>query len=313
MIEVSSLSKYYGDLAAVRDLSFRVDAGEVLGFLGPNGAGKSTTMRMITGFIAPSAGRVVVCGHDVARAPLAARRELGYLPEGAPAWSEMTPRAFLRFMADVRGLRGAQRARRLEETIARLSLGPVLDQSIETLSKGFRRRLGIAQAILHDPPVLILDEPTDGLDPNQKHELRAFIREMAPGKAIIISTHILEEVHAVCTRAIIIARGRLCADDRPAALEARSRHHNAVTLTLARPADLALLQAALRTVPGVVDVEADVPGLRLTAVAAPGAEPLAAISALAAREQWQLDGLRLEHGRLDDVFRAATTGPEAAA
>jgi ABC-2 type transport system ATP-binding protein len=313
MIEVSALSKYYGDLAAVRDLSFRVEAGEVLGFLGPNGAGKSTTMRMITGFIAPSAGHVVVCGHDVARAPLAARRQLGYLPEGAPAWSEMTARAFLVFMADVRGLRGSARARRLEETIARLSLGPVLDQSIETLSKGFRRRLGIAQAILHDPPVLILDEPTDGLDPNQKHELRAFIREMAPGKAIIISTHILEEVHAVCTRAIIIARGRLCADDRPAALEARSRYHNAVTLTLALPGDHRRVETALRAVPGVLDVETDASASRLTAIATPGAEPLAAISALAAREHWHLDGLRLEHGRLDEVFRTATAGAEAAA
>jgi len=312
MIEVSALTKQYGDLTAVRDLSFRVAPGEVLGFLGPNGAGKSTTMRMITGFIAPTSGRVAVCGHDVAREPLAARRALGYLPEGSPAWSEMTTRAFLEFIADVRALRGAQRRRRLEETVTRLALGPVLDQSIETLSKGFRRRVGIAQAILHDPPVLVLDEPTDGLDPNQKHEVRAFIREMAPGKTIVISTHILEEVHAICTRAIIIARGRLIADDRPVALEARSRYHNAVTLTLARPDDRGRIEAALRAVPGVAEVEADAAAARLTAVPAPGAEPLAAISALAANEQWHLDGLRLEHGRLDEVFRAATADTGAA-
>ena len=306
MIDVNALTKQYGDLVAVRDLSFRVGPGEILGFLGPNGAGKSTTMRVIAGFIAPTSGRASVCGHDVSREPLAARRALGYLPEGAPAWPEMTPASFLRFVADVRGLRGAARARRLDETITHLGLGPVLGQTIETLSKGFRRRVGLAQAILHDPPVLVLDEPTDGLDPNQKHEVRALIREMAPGKTIVISTHILEEVHALCTRAIIIARGQLCADDRPAALEARSRYHNAVTLTLAVPGDLARLETALRAVPGVAAVEVDAMHARLTAVPVARSEPLAAISALAAREQWHLDGLRLERGRLDDVFRAAT-------
>ena len=306
MIEVSGLCKTYGEVNAVRDLSFRVGAGEILGFLGPNGAGKTTTMRIIAGFIAPTAGSAAVLGHDVSREPQAARRALGYLPEGAPNWPEMTPRSFLKFIADVRGLAGDHRRRRIDDTVARLGLGPVLDQTIETLSKGFKRRVGLAQAILHDPPVLVLDEPTDGLDPNQKHEVRSLIREMAPGKTIVISTHILEEVNAVCTRAIIIAAGRLLADDSPAALEARSRYHNAVTLTPTDAADVGRIEAALRGVQGVATVE---PGERpgaLTALATPGAQPLAEITALAGREHWNLNELRLEAGRLDEVFRSVT-------
>jgi ABC-2 type transport system ATP-binding protein len=222
MIEVSHLTKHYGEVVAVDDLSFRVQPGEILGFLGPNGAGKSTTMRIVAGFVTPTSGRAAVCGHDVARDSLAARRALGYLPEGAPSYPEMTPRGFLAFIADVRGLTGDLRRRRLDEAVARLGLGPVLDRAIDTLSKGFRRRVGLAQAILHDPPVLVLDEPTDGLDPNQKHEVRTLIGAMAPGKTIVISTHILEEVDAVCTRAIIVANGRLLADDTPRALAARA-------------------------------------------------------------------------------------------
>jgi ABC-2 type transport system ATP-binding protein len=221
MIEVSHLTKRYGDVLAVDDLSFRVSPGEILGFLGPNGAGKSTTMRIVAGFVAPTSGAASVCGHDVGRESLAARRALGYLPEGAPSYPEMTPRGFLAFVADVRGLKGELRRRRLDETVERLGLGPVLDRAIDTLSKGFRRRVGLAQAILHDPPVLVLDEPTDGLDPNQKHEVRTLIAAMAPGKTIVISTHILEEVDAVCTRAIIVANGRLLVDEAPEALAAR--------------------------------------------------------------------------------------------
>ena len=221
MIEVRHLVKRYADVLAVDDLSFRVGPGEVLGFLGPNGAGKTTTMRIVAGFVAPTAGTATVCGHDVGRESLAARRVLGYLPEGAPSYPEMTPRGFLAFVADVRGLRGDARRRRLDEAVERLGLGPVLERPIDTLSKGFRRRVGLAQAILHDPPVLVLDEPTDGLDPNQKHEVRALIRAMSPGKTIVISTHILEEVDAVCTRAIVVAHGRLLADETPRALAAR--------------------------------------------------------------------------------------------
>jgi len=215
MLETKGLTKRYGRHKVVDDLSFRCGPGEVLGFLGPNGAGKSTTMKMVTGFVAPSSGSASICGHDIQTDTLAAQRRIGYLPEGAPLYAEMTPQQFLEFVADVRGLSGAGRRSRLDEVVALLHLEPVLNQSIDTLSKGFKRRVGLAQAILHDPDVLILDEPTDGLDPNQKHEVRQLIRSMSEEKLIVISTHILEEVDAVCTRAIIIADGRILVDDTP--------------------------------------------------------------------------------------------------
>jgi len=205
MIKTEHLSKHYDRLTAVDDVTFEVRPGEVLGFLGPNGAGKTTTMRMLAGFVTPSAGRASICGHDVEADALAAKACLGYLPEGAPAYGEMTVRGFLTFIADLRGLDGPRRAR-LDYVIGRLQLESVLEQTVDTLSKGFRRRVGLAQAIMHDPPVMVLDEPTDGLDPNQKHEVRTLINEMSRDKIIVISTHILEEVDAVCTRAIIIAR-----------------------------------------------------------------------------------------------------------
>ena len=220
MIKTQNLTKKYQWLVAVDDLSFSVEPGEVLGFLGPNGAGKTTTMRMVAGFITPSAGSASICGHDVVAEPLAAKAELGYLPEGAPTYGEMTVGGFLDFIADLRALDGTHRKSRLDYVIGRLQLEPVLYQTIETLSKGFKRRVGLAQAIVHDPKVLILDEPTDGLDPVQKHEVRTLIAEIAKEKTIVISTHILEEVDAVCTRAIIIARGKLVADGTPAALRA---------------------------------------------------------------------------------------------
>ena len=222
MIEIRNLSKRYGALTAVNDISFSVSAGQVLGFLGPNGAGKSTTMKMITGFLTPSAGTISVCGHDVETNPLAAKACMGYLPEGAPSYGEMTVRGFLEFIADIRGLPAEKRRARLDDVITRLQLGSVLEQMIETLSKGFKRRVGLAQALIHDPQVLILDEPTDGLDPNQKHQVRELISTMAKDKIIVISTHILEEVDAVCNRAIIIANGRLLADETPKALAARA-------------------------------------------------------------------------------------------
>jgi len=218
MLEIRGLTKRYGRHTVVDDLSFECGAGEVLGFLGPNGAGKSTTMKMITGFVQPNAGSASICGHDIMSDTLAAQQRLGYLPEGAPAYAEMTPEQFLDFIADIRGLQGERRRERLDTVIEQLHLGPVLGQSIDTLSKGFKRRVGLAQAILHDPEVLILDEPTDGLDPNQKHEVRELIRSMSPDKLIVISTHILEEVEAVCSRAIIIADGRILVDDTPARL-----------------------------------------------------------------------------------------------
>jgi ABC-2 type transport system ATP-binding protein len=222
MIEIKNLTKRYGTFTAVNDISFSVSPGQVLGFLGPNGAGKSTTMKMITGFLAPTSGTISVCGHDVQQEPLKAKAVMGYLPEGAPSYAEMTVRGFLDFIADVRGLSGERRRTRLDDVIGRLALGGVLEQVIETLSKGFKRRVGLAQALLHDPQVLILDEPTDGLDPNQKHQVRTLINDMAKDKIIVISTHILEEVDAVCNRAIIIAGGRLLADATPKELAARS-------------------------------------------------------------------------------------------
>ena len=221
-IKIKSLSKSFGPIDAVRNISFNVGYGEVLGFLGPNGAGKSTTMKMITGFLEPTSGTVEVNGHDVLENPLSVKRSIGYLPEGAPAYGEMTVKNFLNFIADIRQLNGAIRKKRLDEVIETINIGTVIDQSIETLSKGFKRRVGLAQAILHDPNILILDEPTDGLDPNQKHEVRNLIKKMSKEKAIIISTHILEEVDAVCTRAIIISSGELLFDGTPTQLIAKS-------------------------------------------------------------------------------------------
>jgi len=217
-IKVQALKKSFGHIHAVKGVLFDVQHGEVLGFLGPNGAGKSTTMKMITGFLEPSAGTVIVNGHDVLENPLEVKKSIGYLPEGAPAYGEMTVRSFLNFIADVRQLSGSQRKKRIDEVIELINIDNVIDQSIETLSKGYKRRVGLAQAILHDPNVLILDEPTDGLDPNQKHEVRKLIQDMAQDKAIVISTHILEEVDAVCSRAIIIAKGELLFNSTPSEL-----------------------------------------------------------------------------------------------
>jgi len=306
MIKTEHLSKRYESLIAVDDVSFEVGPGEVLGFLGPNGAGKTTTMRMLAGFITPSAGRASICGHDIDTDPLAAKASLGYLPEGAPSYGEMTVRSFLEFIADLRQLQGDRRRARLDHVIGRLQLASVLEQTVETLSKGFRRRVGLAQAIVHDPPVLILDEPTDGLDPNQKHEVRTLINEMARDKIIVISTHILEEVDAVCTRAIIIARGRIVADDTPIALAGRSRYHNAVSLQLESADQLAAARTAVAALPSVAAVEVSERDARLTALPRAGAPILPALSELAARHGLRLKELHLESGRLDEVFRTIT-------
>lgn len=223
MVEVKGLVKHYGPIRAVEGVSFSVKRGDILGFLGPNGAGKSTTMKMITGYIPPTSGTAVVDGFDVREAPLEVKRRIGYLPESSPAYQEMTVVEFLRFIAEVRRIGDkAACARRIDEVVQLCRLTEVRHQTIETLSKGFKQRVGFAQAVLHDPPVLILDEPTDGLDPNQKHEVRRIITGMAANKAIILSTHILEEVDAICTRAIIIARGKVIVDETPASLKQRS-------------------------------------------------------------------------------------------
>ena len=303
MIETSDLVKRYGDIVAVDGISFRVEPGQVLGFLGPNGAGKSTTMKMIAGFLAPTSGSVRVAGHALDRDPIAAKRAIGYLPEGAPSYGEMTVRAFLAFIADIRGLAGDRRRTRLDYVIEHLSLAGVLGQSIETLSKGFKRRVGLAQAILHDPEVLILDEPTDGLDPNQKHEVRSLINAMASNRTIIVSTHILEEVHAVCNRAIIIARGKILADDTPSQLEARSRYSKAVSLTAA---NVAAAREALARIPEVGAVEVDPQDNRITAFPRDGRDIFMAVSETLKSQGIAVSEIQLERGRLDEVFRTVT-------
>src|SRR5246500_1032518 len=254
MLEIRHLVKCFGPLVAVDDVSFSLPQGEVLGFLGPNGAGKSTTMKMITGFLAPTAGTAVICGCDIATRPIAAKKHIGYLPEGAPAFPDMAPRDFLDLIARIRGFSGNEAQRRIGRVVEMIKIADVLHQPIETLSKGYKRRVGVAQALLHDPDVVILDEPTDGLDPNQKYEMRKIITAMRPQKAIIISTHLLEEVEAVCSRAIIIAHGRILADGSPAELAERSRYHNAVRLGVAGGAD-GNVRAELAALPGVAAVE----------------------------------------------------------
>jgi ABC-2 type transport system ATP-binding protein len=314
MLKIDGLTKRYGQHTVVDNLSFACTAGEVLGFLGPNGAGKSTTMKMITGFVLPEAGTATVCGYDIAADILSARRHVGYLPEGAPCYPEMTPRSFLEFIADVRELSGETRRRRLDEVIGQLHLEPVLEQSIDTLSKGFKRRVGLAQAILHDPDVLILDEPTDGLDPNQKHEVRELIRSMSAEKLIVISTHILEEVEAVCSRAIIISAGRILADDTPRNLAAKSRYHNAVRLTLADDVSLDEVQAAVAALDSVDQTEVDREHRAVTAIpheGRPNIEPWQAVSELVKARNWRVSSLQLEGGRLDEVFRQITMGTAA--
>ena len=304
MIETRELSKRYDRITAVDAISFSVGQGEVLGFLGPNGAGKSTTMRMLAGFLAPSSGSASVNGHDVVRDPLAARRALGYLPEGAPSYGEMRVLAFLAFVADAHRLtEPALRRRRLDEVVARLALQSVLGQRIDTLSKGFRRRVALAAAILHDPPVLLLDEPTDGLDPNQKHDVRQLIREMSRDRTIVISTHILEEVQALCTRAIVIARGKLLADATPAELESRSRYHGAISL---RVGDSVTARSALEGMQGVSSVEADSEGDRLLVLPQGGANLMSAIGERLRARGVEFADARIERGRLDDVFRTLT-------
>jgi ABC-2 type transport system ATP-binding protein len=309
MIEIEGLTKSFGPFVAVAGINLKVERGEVLGFLGPNGAGKSTTMKMITGYLAPSSGRVRVCGFDVENESLRAQRKVGYLPEGAPAYADMTPRQFLAFIAEIRGYSSAEAKKRVADAVVKTELDPVLDQPIDTLSKGFKRRVGLAQAVLHDPPVLVMDEPTDGLDPNQKHSVRLLLRAMAPSKAIIVSTHLLEEVEAICTRAVIIDRGRIVADGTPAELLARSRHHNAVTLALPSPSAPAV-KARLKSLIGVASVEEvqrSDGAIELTAFPKSGALLIENVSALAVAEKWDVKELYAEPGRLDEVFRAITT------
>ncbi len=299
-VAVEGLVKTYGDLRAVDGLSFAVETGEVLGFLGPNGAGKSTTMKMITGFLPPTAGQASVCGYSVAEQPLQAKRCLGYLPEGAPAYGEMTPWQFLNFVADIR--RPQNRSEQMDRVVGQLALEPVLHRPIDTLSKGYRRRVGLAQAMLHDPQVLIMDEPTDGLDPNQKQQVRQFISEMARDKTIIISTHILEEVEAICTRAIIIANGKVLVDETPDALRARSRYSNAVTIQGDVAPDV---RKGLAELDGVAVAEPE-REQSLTLIPKSGCVIEEPVRRLLLRHGLQDIRLFIQPGRLDDVFHALT-------
>ena len=310
MIEIQGLVRRFGPLTAVGGVSFKVARGEVLGFLGPNGAGKSTTMKMITGFLTPTEGEVKVCGHDVVDDPIAAKACIGYLPEGAPAYPDMTPIQFLDFIADVRGLKGEAKRKRIADVMAQVQIEGVAHQAIDTLSKGFKRRVGLAQAIIHDPQVLILDEPTDGLDPNQKHEVRALIKAMAKDKAIVISTHILEEVDAVCSRALIIAGGRVIADGTPAELLARSRYHNAVSMRINGNANLNGMQVDLKRLDCVAAVEQAEDG-RIVVLAKDGQPIAEQVADLVRAKGWQVKELFVEPGRLDEVFRRVTVGEGA--
>jgi ABC-2 type transport system ATP-binding protein len=314
MIEISNITKRFGSLTAVDDISFNVGRGEVLGFLGPNGAGKSTTMKMVTGFLAPDRGTIRIGGMNVATNPVEVKRWIGYLPEGAPLYGEMTARGFLQFIAGIRGFKGAEADRRIDSVVEKVSLQSVLPMPIDTLSKGFKRRVGLAQAILHDPQILVLDEPTDGLDPNQKHEVRALIRGMSEEKVIVLSTHILEEVDAVCTRATIIANGRLVSDGTPEELLRRSRIHNALRLALASTDPTGVVET-LEAVPDVsrAEVTSQSDGVLELLLLPSGSASLAGpVSAAAHANGWHVTGMHVERGRLDDVFRAITTGEEDA-
>ena len=309
-LEISRLVKRFGPITAVDDVSFKVDRGEVLGFLGPNGAGKSTTMKMITGFLTPDSGNITIGGDPITQRPIEAKRRLGYLPEGAPLYGDMTCGALLEFIAEVRGLRGAQKKAKVGDTIEQVNLGGVVNQPIETLSKGFKRRVGLAQAILHDPEVLILDEPTDGLDPNQKHEVRSLIQSMAANKVIVLSTHILEEGEAGCSRAVIIAGGKVISDGTPAEFEAQAPNHNAVRLTLRAELTGEAICDALGAVPGVASAASlvrDTDGLEhFEVLPEAGRSIVAEVSRLARDRGWEIEELHVERGRLDEVFRALT-------
>ncbi|MBV8641763.1 MAG: ATP-binding cassette domain-containing protein [Verrucomicrobia bacterium] len=306
MITVEKLTKRFGPKLAVDNISFSVQKGEVLGFLGPNGAGKSTSMRMITGYLPPSAGNVSVCGFDVVEESLKSRSRIGYLPENAPIYSDMSVLGFLKFCAELRGLFGDAGNKAINRVVQLCFLQPVLHQSVDTLSKGYRHRTCLAQAIIHDPEVLILDEPTDGLDPNQKHEVRTLIRRMGRDKAIIFSTHILEEVEAACTRAIIIDQGKIVANGTPDELKARAPLAGTIIVGLrgATWQSVELELAKLRFLErSELISESD---SRVTARLQPKGDLLPEVLELAQRQRWQVEHLNVDEGRLDDVFRSIT-------
>ncbi len=305
MITIEGLTKRFGSLTAVDNISLSVGRGEVLGFLGPNGAGKSTTMKMLTGYLPITSGRASVCGFDVVSDAIKAREKIGYLPEGSPLYGDMSCLLFLNFVAEIRGYRGAQVKDKVNLAIERLELESVINKPIETLSKGFKRRLGLAQSILHDPDVLILDEPTDGLDPNQKHQVRGLIKEMASDKAIIISTHLLEEVAAVCSRAIIISEGKIVFDGTPEEFAARSSIHNAVTIRLTGE-DLDRVGNEIESLEDVHRIETINETGVLRLIPKDGAVIVEKVSLLMREKGFKVDEIFVERGHLDEVFRDLT-------
>jgi ABC-2 type transport system ATP-binding protein len=317
MIRVQNLTKHFGPKVAVNGISFAVEKGEVLGFLGPNGAGKSTSMRMITGFIPPTAGTITVGGFDMVENPIPAKRLIGYLPENAPAYNDMTVMGFLNFTAEIRGLTGDSKKKAVHRALEMCFLEGVAHQSVDTLSKGFRHRTCFAQSVIHDPEVLILDEPTDGLDPNQKHEVRTLIRRMGEKKAIIFSTHILEEVDAACTRAIIIDRGQIVANGTPAELRAKSDVAGAVVVKVAGVGANELREKLNGVAPArkalVLGDKGGIAQVRVYPKSSVVNGELAhAVGELAVREKWKVEELHTEEGRLDEVFRSITL-PETSA
>ncbi|THB70718.1 MAG: ABC transporter ATP-binding protein [Gammaproteobacteria bacterium] len=311
MISLKNITKMFGSFTAVNDLSFTVESGEVLGFLGPNGAGKSTTMKMITGFLTPSDGQITVGSHDITEEPVQAKSIIGYLPEGAPAYGDMTPEEFLIFIAKVRGLTGSKVKERIDAVIKQTHIQDVLFKPIDTLSKGYKRRVGLAQAIIHDPKILILDEPTDGLDPNQKYEVRKLIKAMAEDKTIIVSTHILEEVSAVCSRAIVIDKGSIVAYGKPHELEERSQYYGAVTISFSEDGDFSDVITSLEQVEGATSVKFDEITERFTTFPTDkknGTDLFNKVSALVESKGWDVKEIHLERGRFDDFFRSVTAG-----
>ena len=302
MISVKNLFKSFGSFKAVDDLSFDIKPGDVVGFLGPNGAGKSTTMKMLTGFLPPTRGNIRIFDMSFQSQAKAIKQKIGYLPEGAPAYGDMTPLQFLNFIAQIRGFSGSEKQKRIQQVIQQVELQEVLDKPIDNLSKGFKRRVGLAQALIHDPQILILDEPTDGLDPNQKHQVRQLIKNLAKDKIVIISTHILEEVTAVCNRVMIIAKGKLLFSGSPEQLNRRSRYYGAVTLSFSYKADI----SELAELEGVAEMQVDPDNGNVTLIPQPDKHILHLVTAHVQRCKLPVDSLFVEQGRLDDVFREIT-------
>ncbi len=307
MIEVKGLTKDFGPIRAVDHVSFSVPHGQIIGFLGPNGAGKSTTMKMITCFIEPTEGTAIVDGKDIIKNSLAVRETLGYLPESAPLYGEMTVGEFLDFIAEMRDMLGQEKNIALDRVKDICFLKDVWEQPIETLSKGYRQRVGFAQALVHNPKVLILDEPTDGLDPNQKHEVRNLIKEMGRDKTIILSTHILEEVDSICSRVIIIAKGKLVADASPETLKEKSKHHNAVLVSMDSQDSVDGVMNYIKKLHDVENVELIKAEEKMIRVFPKHGKMISQTLSNAAKDQkWNLKEFHLEKGRLDDVFRQIT-------